>query len=203
MNSALKPHTAYSKEPLVSVVTPVHNGEKFLAMCVESVLSQAYENWEYFIIDNKSSDRTSEIAESFAAKDDRIRVVTNDTLLPMIENWNHSLRQITSDSVYCKVVHADDWLYPECLRQMVKVGEEYPTVGLIGAYRLQGSFVTLDGLPHDDSFVNGHEICRQVLLRKLHIFGSPTSTMIRSVAATLVDRNARPTSPSSREVRST
>ena len=62
------------KQPLVSVVTPVYNEEKNLAECIESVLAQTYPNWEYVIVNNCSTDRSLQIAESYAAQDKRIRV---------------------------------------------------------------------------------------------------------------------------------
>ena len=52
-------------DPLVSVVTPVYNGGKFLRECIESVLSQTYQNFEYIILNNSSTDDTLEIAEDY------------------------------------------------------------------------------------------------------------------------------------------
>ena len=65
-------------QPLVSVVTPVFNGGKFLGECIDSVLAQTYTNWEYVIVDNCSTDATLEIAQRYAAADPRIRVYHND-----------------------------------------------------------------------------------------------------------------------------
>ena len=50
------------QEPFVSVLTPVYNGEDFLAECIESVLSQTHGNFEYIIVNNRSTDRSLEIA---------------------------------------------------------------------------------------------------------------------------------------------
>jgi glycosyltransferase involved in cell wall biosynthesis len=50
-------------QPLVSVVTPVYNGAEYLRQCIESVLAQSYENWDYLIVNNCSKDRTLEIAQ--------------------------------------------------------------------------------------------------------------------------------------------
>ena len=55
-----------SQQPLVSVITPVYNGEEFLPECIESVLAQTYQNWDYTIVNNRSTDRTLEIAKSYA-----------------------------------------------------------------------------------------------------------------------------------------
>src|SRR5215470_7570143 len=112
-------------QPLVSVVTPVYNGEKYLAECIESVLAQTYVNWEYIIINNCSKDRTLEIAQYYARIDRRIRVHNNETFIGMIENHNIAFQQISPTSSYCKMVHADDWLFPECIMQMVKVAEAH------------------------------------------------------------------------------
>ena len=67
--------------PLVSVVTPVYNGAAFVSECIESVLAQTYENWEYVIVDNCSTDGTAEIAAGYASSDPRIRLVANDRFL--------------------------------------------------------------------------------------------------------------------------
>ena len=134
--------------PLVTVVTPVFNAEAYIADCIESVLEQDYENWEYVVVDNRSTDGSLEIASEYATKDERVRVVAHDVPLAMLANWNRALRELSQASEYCKVLHADDWLYPECLARMVDVGERNSTAGIVGAYRLEESRVNLDGLPY-------------------------------------------------------
>jgi glycosyltransferase involved in cell wall biosynthesis len=169
------------RQPLVSIVTPVYNGEKYLAECIESILAQTYQNWEYIIVNNCSTDRSLEIAQAYAQKDARIRIHTNREFVGMIQNHNIAFRQIASASQYCKMVHADDWLFPECIMQMVKVAEAHPSVGIVGAYRLGGTRIGLDGLPYPSTVVSGREICRRSLLLKgSYVFGSPTSLLIRS-----------------------
>lgn len=167
-------------QPLVSVVTPVYNGEKHLAECIESVLAQTYENWEYVIVNNCSTDRSLEIAQRYAQKDARVRIHNNKEFLAMVPNFNHALRQISATSKYCKVVHADDWLFQNCIMEMVKVAEANPSVGLVGSYALKGDRVFCDGLPYPSTVVPGREICRLSLLSSLYVFGSPTSLLIRS-----------------------
>ncbi len=169
-----------NSQPLVSVVTPVYNGDKYLAECIESVLAQTYQNWEYVIVNNCSTDRSLELAQHYARQDARIRIHNNDVFLRQMQNWNHALRQISARSKYCKVVHADDWLFPECLERMTAVAEVYPSIGLVGAYRLDEDQVDLDGLPYPSTLVSGRQVCRLSLLNSLRIFGSPTSLLIRS-----------------------
>lgn len=167
-------------QPLVSVVTPVYNAEPYLAECIESVLAQTYENWEYIIVNNCSTDRSLEIAEHYARQDARLRVHDNGEFLKQFQNWNHAMRQISPASKYCKVVHADDWLFPECIARMVEVAEAHPSVGIVSAYRLDEDRVDLDGLPYPSTVVPGRKICHLTLLGGPWVFGSPTSLLIRS-----------------------
>jgi glycosyltransferase involved in cell wall biosynthesis len=170
------------EQPLVSVITPVYNGEEFLNECIESVLSQTYQNWDYTIVNNRSTDRTLEIAQAYAAHDPRIRIHDNRDFLPIIQNHNHAIRQISQPSKYCKVVLADDWLFPECIMKMVALAQSNPSVGLVGAYGLEGNgtHVIWRGLPFPRTVVPGREACRLRLLKGIYVFGAPTATLIRS-----------------------
>jgi glycosyltransferase involved in cell wall biosynthesis len=166
--------------PKISVVTPVFNGERFLAEAIESVRAQTCADWDYVIADNCSTDRTVEIAEHYARLDPRIRVYRADSHLPIIANWNRALQQIAPGSAYCKVLHADDRLFPECLQRMAAVMDENARVGIVGAYVLSNKVIECDGLPYGQSVWDGREICRNTLLGQYYLFGSPSSTMLRT-----------------------
>jgi glycosyltransferase involved in cell wall biosynthesis len=166
------------KTPLVSVVTPVYNGEKTLAECIESVLAQTYSHWNYVIVDNCSTDRTYDIASEYAARDGRIRVQRNETFVRAVANYNNALRQISPDSTYCKIVAADDWLFPECLERMVALAEAHPNVAIVGAFQLAGNTVSTEGLPQ--AVTRGIDVCRMQLMGGPYVFGTPTSVMFRS-----------------------
>lgn len=168
------------QEPFVSVLTPVYNGEEFLRECIESVLNQNYNNWEYVLVNNQSTDRTLEIIKEYTNEDSRIKIHNNKEFLPQMENLNHAFRQISPESKYCKVVHADDLLFPNCLAKMVEVAEENPSVGIVSAYRLEGNHVDLDGFSYDTNFKPGKEVARKYLMQGTSKFGSPTSLLIRS-----------------------
>jgi glycosyltransferase involved in cell wall biosynthesis len=167
-------------QPLVSVVTPVYNAEKYLAECIESVLTQTYQNWELVVVNNCSTDRSLEIAQQYSNNDSRIRIHNNTKFLSLMQNWNYSICQISRTSKYCKVIHADDWLFPECIAKMVEVAEKNPSVGIVGSYRLDENRITLDGLPYPSIVVSGRQICKRHLLGDIYVFGSPSSILIRS-----------------------
>jgi len=141
--------------PLVSIVTPVYNNAEYLAECIESVLAQSYSHWDYTIVNNCSTDGTLSVAQKYAMRDVRIRIVNNERYLSIIENHNHAIRQISSESRYCKFVFADDWLYPTCIEEMVRVAEEHPSVGLVGAYTMDGQAVLWQGPAGADDFFAG------------------------------------------------
>lgn len=166
--------------PLVSIVTPAYNEEQYLSECIESVLSQTYQNWDYTIIDNCSTDATLSIAQKYAAVDSRIRVFSNPSLVPAVANLNVSVRYISPDCKYCKVILADDWMYPECLARMVELMEDSPSIGLVGAYGLAEEWVVWMGLPYPSRFISGREVCRQRLLGGPYVFGSETSVLYRA-----------------------
>jgi glycosyltransferase involved in cell wall biosynthesis len=166
--------------PLVSIVTPVYNGAAYFVECVESVLAQTYENWDYTIVDNASSDATPEIAERFAARDSRIRHLRFDEFVTITANHNRAFDAISPESEFCKVLQADDWLYPECLSLMVGAAGAASTVGVVGAYQLWERRVHLQGLPYKTTFASGRDILRRTLLGGFNVTGGPTATMLRS-----------------------
>jgi glycosyltransferase involved in cell wall biosynthesis len=168
-------------EPLVSVLTPVYNGAKYLVECIESVLGQTYTNFEYVIADNASSDDSLAIARMYKERDRRVRVVAHDEHLSNHHaHWNRTLRLLGPEAAYLKVVHADDWLFPQCLELMVDVAELNASVGLVGAYRLDEDRVTLDGLPPSTTVVAGRDVARSFMLGGPlpFLFGSPTSLLV-------------------------
>jgi len=166
--------------PLVSIVVPAYNEEEHLAECIESILAQTYENWDCTIVNNCSTDKTLEIALWYAAKDPRIRVHGNEQFLDMLPNHNLAVRQISPEAKYCKVVLADDWIFPECLEKMVAVAEAYPSAGVVSSYQLHGQQVRSTGLPYDQTLVSGREVCRQFLMQTLTLFGTQNSVLYRA-----------------------
>jgi glycosyltransferase involved in cell wall biosynthesis len=167
-------------QPLVSIVTPMYNEAEHVAECIESILSQTYQNWEYVVVDNCSTDGSPEIVRRYADKDHRVRLLQNSQFLQAIPNHNAALRQISPTSKYCKIVFADDWIFPECLERMVDVAEKHPSVGLVGAYGLEGQQVVWTGLPYPSTVVPGNDVCRRLFLDGLYVFGTATSVLYRA-----------------------
>lgn len=169
--------------PLVSIVTPVYNGAKYLRHCIRGVLKQSYPNFEYIILDNASTDGTAEIIEHFAERDDRIKVFRNPATLKIIDNWNESLKYVSPAAEWIKYAFADDTLFPYCVAEMVRVGEQNPSVGFVSAYHLNGRIVANVGLPLEREVADGRQMLKQHLLRRLHVcLDSPNTVMYRKSA---------------------
>lgn len=63
------------ESPLISVVIPIYNVERYLDRCINSMVNQSYQNIEIILVDDGSKDRCFEICDSWKSKDDRIRVI--------------------------------------------------------------------------------------------------------------------------------
>jgi glycosyltransferase involved in cell wall biosynthesis len=164
-------------EPFVSMVTCVYNDEPYLDQCIKSVLAQSHQEFEYIICNNHSTDRSGEIAADYASKDSRIRVVSPPSFVPQVKNFNFALRQIADRAQYCKMLHSDDWMYPQCLQQMIEVAESNPRIVLVSAYRLIGDKPNAFGVPLERSSFPGKEACRWQLLGTAYPFGSQSTVM--------------------------
>ena len=62
-------------KPVISVIVPVYNCEKYLAKCVESIIGQTFSDWELLLIDDGSKDNSPQICNKFVASDNRIRAI--------------------------------------------------------------------------------------------------------------------------------
>jgi glycosyltransferase involved in cell wall biosynthesis len=145
--------------PLVSVVTPFYNTAPYLAGCIESVLSQSFRDFEYLLVNNRSTDGSREMAVRYAATDSRLRVIDNPAFVGQVENYNGALEHISPHSKYVKMVQADDAICPDCLSRMVDLAEREPGVGIVSSYRLIGKRQSGLGISPGDPRVKLPEPC--------------------------------------------
>ena len=172
--------------PVVSVVTPFYNTAQWLGACIESVLSQRFTEFEYLLVNNCSTDGSAEIAREYARLDSRIRVIDQLEFLSQSRNFNSALRSISPESRYCKMILADDLLFPCCLAEMVQVAERHPSIGIVSSLFLTGRGVGAVGLPYPEECFPGRAIAREQLIKGRYFLGSPSVVMYR---ADVVRRN--------------
>ena len=164
----------------VSVVTPFYNTERYLAQAIESVLAQTFSDFEYLLVNNRSTDGSLAIAEEYARKDPRIRVLTNREFLDQDMNFSEALRQVAPQSRFIKMVLADDWIFSQCLEEMLAVAEANPRVGMVSSYYLKGARLMAEGLPYPSTFVPGRTVARLQLQEGYFFFGTPSTVLFRA-----------------------
>lgn len=122
--------------PRVSVVTTVYNGEPFFERAVPGILAQTFEDFEFILVDDGSTDRTLEWLRALAERDRRIRVFAPGRL-GAASAYNYGVAQAAGE--YVARQDFDDRSYPERLRQQLAFLEAHPGVGIVG-----GAYVLVD-----------------------------------------------------------
>ena len=171
--------------PAVSVAIPVYNGEAYLAQAIESVLAQSFTEFELIVCDNASSDRTMEIAQSYA--DPRIRILQNP--LPLGLGPTCTGGRPPARGRYIKILPHDDLLHPRCLEEQAGIldGDEDSTIALVfSARRIIGpsgrSIMTRGALGQEARF-SGAAMARQTARKGTNPIGEPGAVLFRSSAA--------------------
>lgn len=110
-----------SKKPLVSIITPTFNHEKYIGECIESVKNQTFSDWELIIINDGSTDNTLEIAQKTAEDDQRIQVINqeNKGIFKLAETYNKALG--LSNGEFIAILEGDDYWEPQKLEIQVDV----------------------------------------------------------------------------------
>ena len=103
--------------PLVSIIMPCYNAERYVAQSIESVLAQTYQNWELLITDDCSTDKSVEIISKYSKNDERINVMVPDEHQGIARTRNMSISRARGRFV--AFLDSDDIWYPEKLERQV------------------------------------------------------------------------------------
>jgi len=115
-------------KPSVDVIIPCFNYGRMLEACVTSVLSQAGVEVRAIVMDDASTDETSEVGRRLWARDSRVVYRRHELNLGHIATYNEALDKVIAD--YCLILSADDMLTPGALERVTAVMEAHPNVGL-------------------------------------------------------------------------
>ena len=107
--------------PLISVIMPAYNAEKYIAEAIQSVISQTYTNWQLLIIDDCSTDRTAEIAEEFEKSDQRIRVLRNPQNIGVAKTRNRGFDLAKGE--WLALLDSDDRWHKEKLEKQLALAD--------------------------------------------------------------------------------
>jgi glycosyltransferase involved in cell wall biosynthesis len=166
-------------KPLISVLLPVYNGAATIRAAIESVIDQDYDNLEFIIVDNASTDATAEIIAEYCT-DQRIRVIRNRQTVARLENFNIAFAAASGESCWYKFVGDDDRLLPGCLAEMVEAGTKSDHIGLVASHYYNGSCLVKGVLKDEDDVISGPVILKKMLVdpeARATIF-SPTAVLI-------------------------
>lgn len=109
-------------KPLISVITPAYNAERFIAGTIESVQAQTYENWEMIIVDDQSSDQTAAIVLSYAREDARIQLHQLEENSGAAVARNTAMQQ--AKGPYIAFLDSDDQWFPDKLEKQLAFMQE-------------------------------------------------------------------------------
>lgn len=123
------------QQPLVSIVMPVYNCEKYIAAAMDSMLQQSFSNFELIVLEDCSTDNTASILKSYTDK--RLRLILNDQNIGLIANLNKGIDLVSSSAKYVARMDGDDISLNDRLEKQVAFLESNPNVDVLaGTVRL-------------------------------------------------------------------
>ena len=190
----------------ISIIMPAYNTEDYIGKSIKAVIAQTFTNWELLIIDDGSSDRTREIAESFEKSDPRIRVILQKNA-GVATARNLGILKAKGD--YIAFLDSDDLWAPSFLADTLHIAlaGDYPVVYAgYDLYDLAGHWVKLEQAPEYfdgnilQRYLNNFYVChicsllirrRDLLATKIlfspgHIYGEDTAFIIKLFSQFLV-----------------
>ena len=117
-----------SNDVKISVIMSVYNGEEYLAEAIDSVLGQSFKDFELIVINDCSTDKTSEILKQYEALDNRVKVHTNEVNLRLPSSLNKAIS--LAEGKYIARMDADDICLPDRLEKQYAFMEAHPDVAL-------------------------------------------------------------------------
>jgi glycosyltransferase involved in cell wall biosynthesis len=133
----VRPISKPATNPLVSIVVPIYNVEKYLEECLESIAAQTYSNIQVLLVDDGSKDGSTKLATDFAARDDRFIYIHQENK-GLSGARNTGIENATGE--YIAFVDSDDWLEPDYISAMLSVAlEKDADITISGLIKENGS----------------------------------------------------------------
>jgi glycosyltransferase involved in cell wall biosynthesis len=165
-------------EPVVTVLMPVYNGEKFLSEAIESILNQSFTNFEFLIINDGSTDQSEQIISRF--KDSRITYIKNDKNLGIIKTLNKGL--MLSKGKYIARMDCDDISNPDRLQKQIKYLDNHPGTAVVATkIEFVNEIGAREGYWEDDILTNTYDEIKSYL-PKLNCIAHPSIVIRKSLA---------------------
>ncbi len=146
----------HSRDVLVSVLLPCHNGEKHLNACIDSVLAQTHSHFELLVVNDGSTDSTGKIVEGYADK--RVRLINHKQNQGIVNSLNRGIKEARGK--YIARIDADDMMHPDRLHKQVQYleNEANRDVAVVGSHHYvinsTGKIVSLKQYPITNQEIN-------------------------------------------------
>lgn len=152
----------------LSVLMTSYNRQNFIAEAIESVLASSYKNFELIIVDDGSTDETVNIAKSYAAADERIKVYVNEKNLGDYRNRNQAAAYAKGE--FIMYVDSDDKILADGFERCIAVMQQFPDA----SFGMQ-----LDGEQSEAYYVTGAEAIHRHFFKKPCLMIGPGGTILR------------------------
>lgn len=148
-------------EPMVSIIVPVYNAEKYLRRCVDSILNQEYRDFELFLADDGSTDTSGTICDEYAKQDDRVKVIHKENT-GVSDSRNVCLDR--AKGKYIQFLDSDDWITSDATRLFVRMATEHHCDMVIADfYRVVGERVSHKGDIEEDGVLTREEFAAHMM----------------------------------------
>lgn len=147
--------------PRVSIIVPVYNAQNAIGRCIESIIEQEYKDFELLLMDDGSKDASPEILDTYAAKNERIRVIHKPNS-GVSDTRNHAMQLARGE--YLQFLDADDWISANSTKELVRAMEEND-VDLVVAdfYRVVGENLARKGSIEADHVLTQKEFAQYLM----------------------------------------
>ena len=168
---------------MISIILPIYNAESYLRRCIDSILAQAYTNFELLLIDDGSKDASGAICDEYAVTDSRVRVFHKEN------GGVSSARNLGLDNVqgeYITFCDADDYVAPDWLAAYGKAMAENIDLAIQGYYTIEGEDVKVKSL---QSFTGSTIDAKRQLIVSLMYQGVYGYLWVKLFRKALIDTN--------------
>ena len=158
------------RKPLISIIVPVYNVEKYLSKCLDSLVNQTYENIEIVCVDDGSTDSSGAICDEYAKKDARIKVIHNENEGASAAR-NTALKVIRGE--YIMFVDGDDWIDKDTCECCVNVLEQHDVDLILWSYsREYGTSIKPKRIfEHQSKYFNSQDVHEKIFRRCVGLYG--------------------------------
>lgn len=164
-------------QPIVSVIMPAYNSEKYIKEAMESVLAQSMKELELLVIDDHSTDRTFEIAQTLAERDARVHIIRNEHNLGVAQSRNKGMA--AANGLYIALLDSDDiWYDTKLEKQMALIKESNADI-VYTSYRMRSDVAAVT---YGDFIVPQKINYEELLIR--NVFGCSTVLFAGKIAET-------------------